>query len=57
MTPAPTLGSIDRLLEGRVPTLDLGRELDPRLHAYQVRAVHHLWKNPRACLFLEMGLG
>ena len=52
-----TLSSVDRLLAGPVPRLDLARELDPGLHAYQVRAVHHLWKNPRACLFLEMGLG
>lgn len=57
VSPAATLESVDRLLEGRVPTLDLGRGLDPRLHAYQERAVRHLWANPRACLFLEMGLG
>lgn len=28
--------------------------LDPRLHGYQLRAVRHLWENPRAALFLEM---
>lgn len=33
------------------------RELDSRLHAYQVEAVGHLHANPRAGLFLEMGLG
>lgn len=32
-------------------------DLDPRLHAYQVKAVQHLWDNDRAGLFLEMGLG
>ena len=31
-------------------------DLDERLHGYQVRAVEHLWDNPRAGLFLEMGL-
>ena len=30
------------------------RNLDPRLHQYQVQAVQHLWENPRAGLFLEM---
>lgn len=35
----------------------VGRDLDPRLHSYQRRAVRHLWANPRAGLFLEMGLG
>lgn len=52
-----SLTTVDRLLESHVPTLDLDRELDPRLHPYQVRAVRHLWRNPRACLFLEPGLG
>lgn len=33
------------------------RTLDARLHPYQVRAVGHLHDNPRAGLFLEMGLG
>lgn len=33
------------------------RDLDPRLHAYQVEAVGHLHSQPRAGLFLEMGLG
>lgn len=42
---------------GPLPTLELGRDLDPRLHPYQVRAVRHLWAHPRACLFMEMGLG
>lgn len=32
-------------------------DLDERLHAYQIRAVSHLWENPRGALFLEMGLG
>lgn len=27
------------------------------LHAYQLDAVAHLWEHPRACLFLEPGLG
>jgi SNF2 family DNA or RNA helicase len=31
--------------------------LDPRLHAYQVKAVQHLRDHPQAGLFLEMGLG
>lgn len=31
--------------------------LDPRLHAYQRRAVTHLHQHPKAGLFLEMGLG
>lgn len=37
--------------------LDALLELDPRLHGYQLRAVQHLWENPRAALFMEMGLG
>jgi SNF2 family DNA or RNA helicase len=32
-------------------------DLDPRLHAYQVKAVQHLRDHPQAGLFLEMGLG
>lgn len=32
-------------------------DLDARLHGYQLRAVEHLWSNPRAGLFLECGLG
>lgn len=36
--------------------LDALLELDPRLHGYQLRAIQHLWNNPRAALFLEMGL-
>lgn len=52
-----SLASVDRLLEGPVPNLGIERDLDPRLHAYQVRAVRHLWAHPRACLFLEPGLG
>ena len=33
------------------------RDLDPRLHAYQRVGVEHLLTNPRAGLFMEMGLG
>lgn len=28
-----------------------------KLHDYQIQAMDHLHKNPRAGLFLEMGLG
>lgn len=38
-------------------TTDLADDLlalDERLHGYQIRAVQHLWENPRAGLFLEM---
>lgn len=40
-----------------VPSLVGGRVLDERLHDYQRQAVSHLHANPRAGLFLEMGLG
>lgn len=39
-------------------SVDLGgRVLDERLHGYQRRAVAHLHDNPRAGLFMAMGLG
>lgn len=28
-----------------------------KLHDYQCEAVAHLWRNKRAALFLDMGLG
>ena len=33
------------------------RELDPRLHGYQVEGVRHLHEHPRAALFMVPGLG
>lgn len=39
------------------PATANGRVLDERLHDYQRQAVAHLHANPRAGLFLEMGLG
>ena len=50
--------SIDRALAtGLDPSRGQRRELDPRLHEYQVRAVQHLQDHPRAVLMLDMGLG
>lgn len=49
--------SVDRMLNTDFDaSVKNRRELDPRLHDYQVRAVHHLQDHPRAALFLEMGL-
>ena len=47
---------IDELMELAPEPLQETRALDPRLHAYQVRAVEHLHEHPRSALFLEMGL-
>lgn len=50
--------SIDRALASESkPSKGQRRELDPRLHQYQVRAVEHLQDHPRAVLMMEMGLG
>lgn len=50
--------SVDRALASRfTPSKGQRRELDPRLHGYQVRAVEHLQDHPRAVLMMEMGLG
>lgn len=46
-----------RLDESTGPTRAASRDLDPRLHQYQVRAVQHLWDHPRSALFMEMSLG
>lgn len=49
--------SVDRALASRfTPSKGARRELDSRLHAYQVRAVEHLQDHPRAVLMMEMGL-
>lgn len=48
---------VDELMESAPEPLRQPRQLDPRLHAYQVRAVQHLWNHPRSALLLEMGLG
>lgn len=49
---------LDQLLSSPdLPTTGARRELDPRLHPYQVRAVRHLWDHPRAALWLDMGMG
>lgn len=49
--------TIDRgLASGFNPSRGQRRDLDPRLHQYQVRAVEHLQDHPRAALMLEMGL-
>lgn len=47
---------VDELMELAPEPLQGTRVLDPRLHAYQVRAVEHLHEHPRAALFLDMGL-
>lgn len=59
MTPRHPLAELDSLMgSGSLPIrLTEARPLDPRLHPYQRRAVAHLWRWPRSCLFLEMGLG
>ena len=50
--------TLDRgLASGFDPSRGQRRELDPRLHGYQVRAVKHLQDHPRAALMLTMGLG
>ena len=50
--------SLDRALASSFdPSSGQRRDLDPRLHAYQVRAVEHLQDHPRAVLMMEMGLG
>lgn len=47
---------VDALMDSAPELSQVTRPLDPRLHAYQVRAVQHLHSNPRSALFLEMGL-
>lgn len=48
---------VDALMDATPDGIDShSRQLDPRLHAYQVRAVRHLWDHPRSALFLDMGL-
>ena len=49
--------SLDRALSSEFsPSRGQRRDLDPRLHDYQVRAVEHLQDHPRAVLMMEMGL-